>query len=117
MHIVCEKLDELIKTRNLKLSEVQGVLGVTDTTLRKYRAGRLPQADSVLKICEAYNVTPNWMYGYEEHASMANEPVEGYGMSVEKMAAKLDFTAEALEEANSKIIEQRIELKRLKPTN
>lgn len=58
------KLRLLQEQHNLSCVEFAEKIGVTPSTLSFYRKDREPSYDVLLKICDVFHTTPNWLLGY-----------------------------------------------------
>lgn len=65
--VFCEKLKELRLERKLSAVKLGEALGVRDTTILRWEAGKMiPGIDDLQLICEFFGVTPSFMLGYED---------------------------------------------------
>ena len=63
-----EQLKKALKKRGMEQREVAKQLGVSESTLSKHVNGTRMQKQekTILQLCEILNVTPNYLFGYEE---------------------------------------------------
>lgn len=63
-----EKLKELRKEKGLSQVQVAKELGITRGAYANYEQGtREPSFDILINICKFYNVSPNYLLGFEEY--------------------------------------------------
>ena len=62
----CERLKELRLDRKLSALKLAKAIGVSDTTILRWENGTMsPSVDALISLCEYFNVTPNYLMGYE----------------------------------------------------
>ena len=63
----CERLKELRIDRKLSALKLAKAIGVRDTTILRWENGNMsPSIDALNLLCEFFNVTPNYLLGYED---------------------------------------------------
>lgn len=75
-----ERLEALMKNNDLNGKKLAAALGVTPTAVTRYKQGRIPGAEELLKLAKILHVSPYWLVsgrgsksGPEGHARMAFE--------------------------------------------
>ena len=63
-----EKLKELRKEMGLSQEKVAKALNLSRTTYASYEQGtREPNIEMIIKLCKFFNITPNYLLGFEEY--------------------------------------------------
>lgn len=61
-----ERLQELMRTLGIKQIDIANRTGIHKSVISLYVNGdRLPRQDKIAVICDAYNIDPAWLMGYE----------------------------------------------------
>ena len=64
------RLIEARKKKGLGQEAVMEITGIHQNTLSNWERGvYTPSAENILKLCECYDVSPNWLLGYEDKNS------------------------------------------------
>lgn len=65
-NIVAMRITELMTKQNLTLSKMGKELGVSYSTISRWTLEKtIPNAEHIHLICKQYNITPNWLFGWE----------------------------------------------------
>ena len=69
------RIRQLRKQKNLTMKQLGEVLGLAESTISQYETGkREPDIGTILKICEYFNVTLDYLLGIvDEHGFMTGE--------------------------------------------
>ena len=69
-----KRLEEALAMRNMTAAELSRKSGVSEGMISTYRRGTcVPKRDKIYALANALNVSPAWLYGYEEPTADALE--------------------------------------------
>ena len=68
INIFWERLSALCDEKGIKPNQISKLIGVSSSTVTYWKQGRKPSADRVNQIAQYFNVTPEYLLGYEINA-------------------------------------------------
>lgn len=61
-----KQFETLVEDNDLKLYKMENVVGISRSTLSRWKLGEtMPNAEQIYIICKEYNVSPNWILGWD----------------------------------------------------
>ena len=73
--VFIERLNELLDRDPRNDTEIAAALGVSKQTVSSWKHGkRSPKKSKIIKIANEFNVSPDWLFGYDVPRSTLNLP-------------------------------------------
>lgn len=68
INIFWERLSALCDKKGIKPNQIAKLIGVSSSTVTYWKQGRKPSSDRVNQLAQYFNVTPEYLLGYEINA-------------------------------------------------